>query len=582
MDVNYRNQQWENTRKTIRTFLELGQWGKGGVDTLKHVTRNLEDASNDVDRHDPDGVVSFSYQKDEDKYQRLYEDYLVLEEYTDKVGNLIEKNIDQPFYEDIDQFVQTIRDASISNHTTKNHIGAVEVHSVPYGYGEYSTYETEKKEINIDDILSGDNYFADQVKTSFEQWKAENPDEDISEEDFRQASVNTRAFEYESIEDDQMTMEFWIGIASAVVIIGATIIFPPAGVILGGIYATTELASAASGKDIFSKRELSTTERWTRGLLAPLDLVGGGKAAKSLAGTASKATKGAVTGNKLDNAAINAAKSSQATKQTPKVKELIETTTQHASSRMRSLSRSFTNSKDVIKARLGEEAIKAAQKGDEAIARMLNMFPQQNLAGNNGMALASPVQFNKLEEGTRRVVDGAGLSGKGAGRLSTDITDSKTFVERGQHFTNGRRNRLKPNIRYQTGEYDYFYETDGAGRIVKFETDNLQLTTREKRLSHSRNTLGKIKGKDHAGHLAADQFGGSPKVDNLVSQLSDVNLKKYKKIEDKWATALKEIPPKEVKVKVDIIYSEKDMRPGRFIVNYTIDGKPGSAKFKNL
>ncbi|WP_440971204.1 DNA/RNA non-specific endonuclease [Peribacillus frigoritolerans] len=137
-------------------------------------------------------------------------------------------------------------------------------------------------------------------------------------------------------------------------------------------------------------------------------------------------------------------------------------------------------------------------------------------------------------------------------------------------------------MRYKTGEYDYFYETDNVGRIVKFETENLQLTTRTDRLSHSKNTPGKVKGQDHAGHLAVDRFGGSPKIDNLVSQLSDVNLKKYKKVEDKWAAALKETPPKKVTVNVVINYSGNDMRPDKFIVNYTIDGKPGSAKFKNL
>ena len=62
-------------------------------------------------------------------------------------------------------------------------------------------------------------------------------------------------------------------------------------------------------------------------------------------------------------------------------------------------------------------------------------------------------------------------------------------------FYKWKKNRLKPNIRYKTGEYDYFYETDNLGRIEKFETDKLQLTEREKRLSHSKNTLGKVKGK---------------------------------------------------------------------------------------
>ncbi|MED1568100.1 DNA/RNA non-specific endonuclease [Bacillus paramycoides] len=62
-------------------------------------------------------------------------------------------------------------------------------------------------------------------------------------------------------------------------------------------------------------------------------------------------------------------------------------------------------------------------------------------------------------------------------------------------------------MRYKTGEYDYFYETDNLGRIEKFETDKLQLTEREKRLSHSKNTPGKVKGQDHAGYLAGQVIG---------------------------------------------------------------------------
>ncbi|WP_234717730.1 DNA/RNA non-specific endonuclease [Bacillus mycoides] len=109
--------------------------------------------------------------------------------------------------------------------------------------------------------------------------------------------------------------------------------------------------------------------------------------------------------------------------------------------------------------------------------------------------------------------------------------------------------------------------------MEKFETDKLQLTEREKRLSHSKNTLGKVKGQDHAGHLAGDRFGGSPKVDNLVSQLSDVNMKQYKKIEEEWAAALKAESPKEVTVDLDIIYSGNNVRPEKFLVKYTVDGE---------
>ena len=140
---------------------------------------------------------------------------------------------------------------------------------------------------------------------------------------------------------------------------------------------------------------------------------------------------------------------------------------------------------------------------------------------------------------------------------------------------------MKPDIRYKTGEYDYYDETDNLGRISKFETENLQLTNREERLPHSRNTPGKVKGQDHAGHLAGDRFGGSPKIDNVVSQLSDVNLKQYKKVEDEWAIALKkETPPKKVTVDVEM-FTLQDMRPEKFLVNYTIDGEWGFKVFKN-
>ncbi|ANC78762.1 hypothetical protein ABE65_018940 [Fictibacillus phosphorivorans] len=173
--------------------------------------------------------------------------------------------------------------------------------------------------------------------------------------------------------------------------------------------------------------------------------------------------------------------------------------------------------------------------------------------------------------------------GTGNNSLNTGSSSgaAKTLVGSGEQFTNGRKNRLNPNIRYKTGEYDYFYETDEIGRLVKFETENLQLTKRTERLSHSKNTLGKVKGQDHAGHLAGDRFGGSPKIDNLVSQLSDVNLKEYKKIEEEWAAALKEIPPKKVIVNLDIIYSGSETRPDKFIVTYFIDGEPASKIIRN-
>lgn len=68
-----------------------------------------------------------------------------------------------------------------------------------------------------------------------------------------------------------------------------------------------------------------------------------------------------------------------------------------------------------------------------------------------------------------------------------------------------------------------------------------------------------------------DRFGGSPNLDNLVSQLENVNLSQYKKIENQWADAIKN--GKQVTVNVDIIYDGVNIRPAAFNVEYTIDGQ---------
>ncbi len=204
--------------------------------------------------------------------------------------------------------------------------------------------------------------------------------------------------------------------------------------------------------------------------------------------------------------------------------------------------------------------------------------------GNTAFATHGPTAPTTIRDVIEQAKDSFSqikVDGKGTGTDIAKVSGAKTLVDKGQQFTNGRKNKLKPDIRYKTGEYDYFYETDNLGRIAKFETENLQLTARTDRLSHSRNTPGKVKDQDHAGHLAGDRFGGSPKIDNLVSQLSDVNLKQYKKIEEEWAAALKETPPKKVTVDVEIIYSGDNVRPDKFKVRYTIDGISESVDIKN-
>ena len=81
---------------------------------------------------------------------------------------------------------------------------------------------------------------------------------------------------------------------------------------------------------------------------------------------------------------------------------------------------------------------------------------------------------------------------------------------------------LKPKQKYTTGENGYTYKTDSNGNVSSAHADKLKLKTHNGRLNHKSNTPGKLSGDD-AGHLFADQFGGFPDLDNLLSQRSDLN-----------------------------------------------------------
>ncbi|WP_350019373.1 T7SS effector LXG polymorphic toxin [Priestia flexa] len=163
---------------------------------------------------------------------------------------------------------------------------------------------------------------------------------------------------------------------------------------------------------------------------------------------------------------------------------------------------------------------------------------------------------------------------KGTGNKTDKIPDG--VIRDGSHMsTDGA---LKPNVKYKTGEYEYLYETDNMGRLKEFNADDLKLTERDSRLPHKLNTPGKETG-DHAGHLAGDRFGGSPDLDNLVSQSSNVNLSKYKKLENQWATAIKE--GKKVSVNVKVNYDGTGLRPTSFEIKYNIDGVIKKVKLKN-
>ena len=149
------------------------------------------------------------------------------------------------------------------------------------------------------------------------------------------------------------------------------------------------------------------------------------------------------------------------------------------------------------------------------------------------------------------------------------------IITDGSHLVNGK---LKPNVKYKSGEYNYIYETDEFGSIARVHVEELKHTERKYRKQHKRNTSGKQKG-DHAGHLIADRFGGSAELDNLVSQSAFVNLSEYKKLENIWDNAIKN--GQKVSFDMQIKYDENSSRPSEFIVEYSVDGRNCKKTIKN-
>ncbi len=229
---------------------------------------------------------------------------------------------------------------------------------------------------------------------------------------------------------------------------------------------------------------------------------------------------------------------------------------------------------------------KSATKTIKASSRLVKVLPD--------VAKVGKVADTKIiKKGNRYVaeiikrskhLDEIASASKKVFKHSDDV--SKATMKAGKHLddviTDGShivKGKLKPNFSYIAGENKYLYKTNNKGLISHVKADKLQLKKHGKRLNHAKNTPGKLK-KDHAGHLMADLFGGSPQLDNLVSQSQKVNLSRYKKIENTWANALKN-NKKVTNVDIKLEYGLLGKRPKKFKIIYEIDNVPYSTVIKN-
>ena len=173
---------------------------------------------------------------------------------------------------------------------------------------------------------------------------------------------------------------------------------------------------------------------------------------------------------------------------------------------------------------------------------------------------------------------------KGVKETAENAKKTVREVEYGEQFTKGvnGRKELLPNVQYVT-ENGYRYTTDEFGRISRVEVDELILK-KGKRNAHSQRVAGREyriteaelwEGLDDGGHLIGTQFNGPGDLDNVIAMNREINRPggTWYNMEEEWASALKEVPPRKVTVDIKPVYSGESLRPDAFKVKYQVEGK---------
>ncbi|WP_270774869.1 DNA/RNA non-specific endonuclease [Streptococcus anginosus] len=564
----------------------VGTSSTGFAKRIEELVEISERAKQLINEKDTDGVVSFRYHDERSNAQTLQSKLGALEKYSANVSKYLKEKIDQPFYEAMDKVGAKLEALSIQNYKTTNTVGYKRTDVIRDEYGnKVGTMEVTPKEIGIDELYKVESPYKAALQKSYEEFKNSEAykEHKLTQDEYLMAMHHTRAFEYESIDDQKSKTELWRDLALGAGVIVLTIFCPPAGAVAGTALAAADMYSAASGKDWGTGRELDGTERGLRAAFSLFDLIPAGKYLSGLVKTGKTA---GIVGVKTSLKTALKEGLEQGAKNLDNFKGVLKNIKSFGDnilSKVKTYGQQLDNFRpSKVLSRSAESLSNGLRYADNVLSEAaqnfrLNMGLEPQLVGGtmpSGGGKLSHLADNlsafskNLDGSVDEVVQAGSKAGKGT--LDNIIKDGSHFDEVG---------KLKPNVRYQTGEFEYLYQTDDLGRLTNWNAPELQLTERNGRLPHDSNTPGKLPG-DHAGHLAGDRFGGSPEIDNLVSQLSDVNLSDYKKLENQWAKALEE--GKDVSVNVKVNYVGDSLRPDSFEVSYSIDGDYAKQIIKNV
>ena len=528
-----------------------------------------------IKERDTDGVVSYTYHDETSTAQTLQSKLSTLERYAENVPTYIKNKIDQPFYEAMDKVGAKLEALSIQQYKTTNKVGYKRTDVIKDAYGnKVGTMQVTPDEIGIDELYKVDSPYKATLQKSYEEFKKSKDykDHKLTQDQYLMAMYHTRSFEYVSIDDEKSNIEMWRDIALGVGVVVLTIFCPPAGTVASVVVASADMYSAASGKDWGTGRELDNTERGMRGAFALFDLIPAGKYLHGLAKTGKTAGLTAVK-TSLKTGIKEGVE--QGVKNLDNLKGILKSTkglTDNMISQLKTYGKQLDNLRpSKILSNSADALSDGLRHADNVLSEAAQSFSLNPLKLQPATG-SIPFEGGKLTH----IADNISAFAKNLDGSVDDVVEagSKTskdtaenIIRDGSHFD--EFGNLRPNIRYQAGEFEYIYQTDDLGRLTNWDAEELHLTERTKRLPHDSKSPGKLSG-DQAGHMAGDRFGGSPRKDNVVSQLRKVNLSDYKKLENQWAKALEE--GKDVSVSVKLNYVGDSLRPDSFEVFYKIDG----------
>ena len=585
------------------TNAQAGSYSTGTASTgfakrVEDLVKISEKVQKLIKEKDTDGVVSYTYHDETSTAQTLQAKLSTLERYAENVNTYINKKIDRPFYEAMDKVGAKLEALNIQKYKTTNKIGYKRIESVkdPYGH-PVGTKEVTPPEIGIDELYKVDSPYKASLKKSYEEFKKSKDYKDhrLTETEYVQVIHQTRSFEYISIDDEKSTTEMWRDLTLSAATVVLYVFCPPAGAVLSTVVSAAEMYSAVSGKDWGTGRELDGNERVMRGAFALLDLIPAGKYLGGLAKigktaglTAVKTSIKTAVKEGLEQGVRNLDSFKGILKNAKGLGDNVLSQIKTYGKQLDNLrpSKILSNSADALSDGL-RHADNVLSEAAQNFRLNIGLEPQlaDGILSRGGGKLSHLADnlsaFAKNLDGSLDdVMELGGKSGSRFGGSNTKhwFEDASEILRDGSHM-DGKV--PKPNVVYEAGEHHYLYRTDEVGRIDRAYAEDLQLKLHKGRLRHNSKTLDKEIG-DHAGHIFGDLFGGSPELDNVLSQAKDVNLKEYRRIERDWEAALKSKPPKKVEVDIKINYEGDSMRPTSFEVNYKIDGEPKSEIIKNI